>query len=127
MSASTKLAAPIIESKLAAQINPTGIMIPFLMNKAVGWSEFEEMSLEELEITFKGYKAVFTEKNEDLEDNNDDRIDLGSDEDYIYVDHSNDEESIIDYSDEPPVVEVNPLKNILFVIFVLYSLYIKFI
>ena len=52
-------------------------------------------------------------KDEDLKDN-DDRIDLGSDEDYIYVDHSNDEESIIDYSDEPPVVEVNPLKNILF-------------
>ena len=30
--------------------------------------EFEEMSLEELEITFKGYKAVFTEKNADLAD-----------------------------------------------------------
>ena len=45
------------------------------------------------------------------------KVDLGSDEDYIYVDHSNDEESTIDYSDdenEPPVVEVNPLKNILF-------------
>lgn len=45
MSTSTKLAAPIIESKLAAQINQTGIMIPFLMNKAVGWPEFKEMSL----------------------------------------------------------------------------------
>ena len=46
-----------------------------------------------------------------------DKVDLGSDDDYIYVDHSNDEESTIDYSDdenEPPVVEVNPLKNILF-------------
>ena len=46
-----------------------------------------------------------------------DKVDLGSDEDYIYVDHSNDEKSTIDYSDnevEPPVVEVNPLKNILF-------------
>ena len=46
-----------------------------------------------------------------------DKVDLGSDDDYIYVDHSNDEESIIDYSEdenEPPVVEVNPLKNILF-------------
>ena len=45
------------------------------------------------------------------------KVDLGSDEDYIYVDHSNDEKSTIDYSDdenEPPVVEVNPLKNILF-------------
>ena len=44
-------------------------------------------------------------------------VDLGSDDDYIYVDHSNDEESTIDYSDdenEPPIVEVNPLKNILF-------------
>ena len=45
----------------------------------------------------------------------DGKVDLGSDDDYIYVDHSNDEESTIDYSDEePPVVEVNPLKNILF-------------
>ena len=52
------------------------------------------------------------------DDSSDDvKVDLGSDEDYIYVDHSNDEESTIDYSDdenEPPVVEVNPLKNILF-------------
>jgi hypothetical protein len=45
MSTSVKLAAPVIESKLAAQTNPTGIMIPFLMNKAVGWSEFKELSL----------------------------------------------------------------------------------
>ena len=52
------------------------------------------------------------------DDSSDDvKVDLGSDEDYIYVDHSNDEESTIDSSDdenEPPVVEVNPLKNILF-------------
>ncbi|WP_296888474.1 DUF3320 domain-containing protein, partial [uncultured Methanobrevibacter sp.] len=52
------------------------------------------------------------------DDSSDDvKVDLGSDDDYIHVDHSNDEESIIDYSDdenEPPVVEVNPLKNILF-------------
>ena len=50
-------------------------------------------------------------------DLDEDKVDLGPDEDYIYVDHSNDEESIIDYSEdenEPPVVEVNPLKNILF-------------
>ena len=48
-------------------------------------------------------------------DLDDGKVDLGSDDDYIYVDHSNDEESTIDYSDdEPPVVEVNPLKNILF-------------
>ena len=53
-----------------------------------------------------------TEFNENKDE---DKVDLGSDEDYIYVDHSNDEESTIDYSDEePPVVEVNPLKNILF-------------
>lgn len=45
MSTSPKLAAPIIESKLAAQTNQTGIMVPFLMNKAVGWSEFEGLSL----------------------------------------------------------------------------------
>lgn len=45
MSTTVKLAAPIIESKLAAQTNQTGIMVPFLMNKAVGWSEFKEMSL----------------------------------------------------------------------------------
>ena len=52
------------------------------------------------------------------EPSDEDTVDLGSDDDYIYVDHSNDEESSIDYSDddedEPPVVEVNPLKNILF-------------
>ena len=48
-------------------------------------------------------------------DLDDDRVDLGSDDGYIYVDHSNDEESTIDFNDdEPPVVEVNPLKNILF-------------
>ena len=52
------------------------------------------------------------------EPSDEDTVDLGSDDDYIYVDHSNDEESSIYYSDddedEPPVVEVNPLKNILF-------------
>ena len=49
------------------------------------------------------------------QDEDDGKVDLGSDDDYIYVDHSNDEESTIDYSDdEPPVVEVNPLKNIFF-------------
>ncbi|MEE1156035.1 MAG: DUF3320 domain-containing protein, partial [Methanobrevibacter sp.] len=50
-------------------------------------------------------------------DLDEDKVDLGSDDDYIYVDHSNDEKSTIDYSEddnEPPVVEVNPLKNILF-------------
>jgi superfamily I DNA and/or RNA helicase len=55
------------------------------------------------------------DSDEDLE--SDDRVDLGSDDDYIYVDHSNDEESSIDYSDdenEPPEVEVNPLRNVLF-------------
>ena len=54
---------------------------------------------------------------EDVDSGDGDKVDLGSDDDYIYVDHSNDEESIVDYSDgenEPPVVEVNPLKNILF-------------
>ena len=53
----------------------------------------------------------------DAGSDDEDKVDLGSDEDYIYVDHSNDEKSTIDYSDnevEPPVVEVNPLKNILF-------------
>ena len=53
----------------------------------------------------------------DINPADEDKVDLGSDEDYIYVDHSNDEESTIDFSDdegEPPVVEVNPLKNILF-------------
>ena len=55
-----------------------------------------------------------TDVKSDLDE---DKVDLGSDEDYIYVDHSNDEKSTIDYSEddnEPPVVEVNPLKNILF-------------
>ena len=56
-------------------------------------------------------------------------VDLGSDEDYIYVDHTNDEENMEDSNpiddvggevkspgegDELPVVEVNPVKNILF-------------
>ena len=62
-------------------------------------------------------------------------VDLGSDEDYIYVDHSNDEirdddsydypehedfhdevsgDDSIQEDNDPPVVEVNPLKNILF-------------
>ncbi len=53
----------------------------------------------------------------DVDPVGEDKVDLGSDDDYIYVDHSNDEESTIEYSDdenEPPVVEVNPLKNILF-------------
>ncbi|MBE6510803.1 MAG: DUF3320 domain-containing protein [Methanobrevibacter millerae] len=53
--------------------------------------------------------------SEDSVESDDGKVDLGSDDDYIYVDHSNDEESTIDYADdEPPVVEVNPLKNILF-------------
>ncbi|WP_407379124.1 DUF3320 domain-containing protein [Methanobrevibacter sp.] len=56
------------------------------------------------------------EEDIDVDSSNGDKFDLGSDDDYIYVDHSNDEESTIDYSDdeEPPVVEVNPLKNIFF-------------
>ena len=46
----------------------------------------------------------------------DEKVDLGSDDDYIYVDHSDDEESTIEQVDEnePPVVEVNPIKNIFF-------------
>ena len=58
-----------------------------------------------------------TPEEADVDSDDGDKVDLGSDDDYIYVDHSNDEESIVDYSDdedEPPVVEVNPLKNILF-------------
>ena len=58
-----------------------------------------------------------THEEVEVASDDEDMVDLGSDDDYIYVDHSNDEESIIDYSDdenEPPVVEVNPLKNILF-------------
>ena len=51
------------------------------------------------------------------EEDSDEKVDLGPDEDYIYVNHSNDEQSSINYSEdenEPPEVEVNPLKNILF-------------
>lgn len=44
MSMENKLAPPVIESKIAAhtitsdpQINPQSIIVPFLMNRAVGW------------------------------------------------------------------------------------------
>ena len=41
----------------------------YYKEEADGWEqEFEHLSLEELEIKFKGYKAVFIEKNADLAD-----------------------------------------------------------
>ncbi len=71
---------------------------------------------EESSIDYSDDKYVDDANDSINEPSDDDRVDLGSDDDYIYVDHSNDEESSIDYDDEnePPVVEVNPLKNILF-------------
>jgi hypothetical protein len=43
MGIQVKLSPPIIETKIAAQASNPGfqsIAIPFLMNKAVGWSQF---------------------------------------------------------------------------------------
>jgi hypothetical protein len=34
------LSPPIVENKSPAQITTTGISIPFLMNKTVGWEDF---------------------------------------------------------------------------------------
>ena len=47
MSTNVKLAPPIVENKLAAHAKntPQSIVIPFLMNKAVGWSQFWGLSL----------------------------------------------------------------------------------
>ena len=74
---------------------------------------------EESSIDYSDDESVSDDEAGSSNEPSDDvKVDLGSDDDYIYVDHSDDEESSIDYSDddenEPPVVEVNPLKNILF-------------
>ena len=52
MAMENKLAPPIIESKIAAhtitenpQVNPQSIVVPFLMNRAVGWGQFQELAL----------------------------------------------------------------------------------
>ena len=79
-------------------------------------SKFEGVNVKEDDSNIKEVKLEETKSQES--DINDDKVDLGSDDDYIYVDHSNDEPSSIDADDldsedidNAPVSEIGQSKT----------------
>ena len=60
-------------------------------------SKFDDVNVKDDGLNIKEVKPEETKSQES--DINDDKVDLGSDDDYIYVDHSNDEPSSIDGDD----------------------------